>query len=76
MLHEYQKIEAKLHEVLGPFELPLPALHASTELKLATLKRYEDALDALICCWVGTLYAEGNARPLGDDTAAIWCPVQ
>ena len=76
LLQEYQKIEAKLHEAMGPFELPLPALHTSAELKLATLKRYEDALDALICCWVGTLYAEGNARPLGDDTAAIWCPLQ
>ena len=39
----------------------------------AKLKRYEDAIDALICCWVGTLYAEVNARPLGDNTAAIWC---
>jgi predicted RNase H-like nuclease len=51
LLHEYQKIEAKL-------------------------KRYEDAIDALICCWVGTLYAEGNARPMGDDTTAIWCPLR
>ena len=42
----------------------------------ATLKRFDDAIHALICCWVGTLYAEGNARPLGDDTAAIWCPLQ
>jgi predicted RNase H-like nuclease len=75
LLQEYQKIEAKLHEAIGPFELPLPTLHASAELKLATLKRYEDAIDALICCWVGTLYAEGKARPLGDDTAAIWCPL-
>lgn len=76
MLQEYQQIKAKLQEAMGPFELPLPALHASTELKLATLKRYEDAIDALICCWVGTLYAEGRARPLGDDTGAIWCPRQ
>ena len=42
----------------------------------ATLKRYEDAIDALICCWVGTLYAKGNAKPLGDDTEAIWCPLR
>jgi predicted RNase H-like nuclease len=75
LLQEYQQIKAKLHEAMGPFELPLPAPQPSAELKLATLKRYEDALDALICCWVGTLYAEGKARPLGDDTAAIWCPL-
>ena len=76
LLQQYQQIEAKLNEAIGLFELPLPALHASAELKLAALKRYEDAIDALICCWVGTLYAEGKARPLGDDTAAIWCPLQ
>ena len=38
------------------------------------LKRYEDALDALICAWVGARYIEGGATPYGDDTAAIWIP--
>ena len=41
---------------------------------LASLKRYEDALDALICAWVGACYLDGHAVPYGDDTAAIWVP--
>ncbi|MDW7774366.1 MAG: hypothetical protein SCH71_15885 [Desulfobulbaceae bacterium] len=38
------------------------------------LKRYEDALDALVCAWVGVKFLEGETQPLGDETAAIWCP--
>ena len=41
---------------------------------LASLKRYEDALDALVCAWVGTRYFEGCADPFGDQDAAIWVP--
>ena len=41
---------------------------------LASLKRYEDALDALVCAWVGTRYLEGCADPFGDQDAAIWVP--
>ncbi len=41
---------------------------------LAHLKKYEDALDALICAWVGVEFLGGRVIPLGDDTAAIWCP--
>lgn len=36
------------------------------------LKRYEDALDALVCAWVGARYLAGCADAYGDDTAAIW----
>jgi predicted RNase H-like nuclease len=41
----------------------------------ATLKGWEDAIDALVCAWVGIEYVEGRARAFGDGTAAIWCPV-
>ncbi len=40
----------------------------------ASLKRYEDALDALVCAWVGARYLEGNATAYGDGDAAIWVP--
>lgn len=33
--------------------------------------RYEDAIDALVCAWVGCRYAEGHATSFGDKTAAI-----
>ena len=38
---------------------------------LTSLKPYENALDALVCAWVGSRYLEGSARPYGDDKAAI-----
>jgi predicted RNase H-like nuclease len=41
---------------------------------LAHLKRYEDALDALVCAWVGVCALNGSARAYGDDAAAIWVP--
>lgn len=41
---------------------------------LSHLKKVEDALDALICAWVGVEYLAGRTVPLGDRTAAIWCP--
>lgn len=41
---------------------------------LATLKRIEDVVDALICCWVGICWLEGRAHPYGDDEAVIWLP--
>jgi predicted RNase H-like nuclease len=39
---------------------------------LAALKRYEDALDALICGWIGIEYLAGRVHPHGDATAAVW----
>lgn len=39
---------------------------------LAALKRYEDALDALICTWIGIEYLAGRLRAHGDATAAVW----
>lgn len=42
---------------------------------LKSLKRYEDALDALVCAWVGARYLAGCATAYGDnETAAIWVP--
>jgi predicted RNase H-like nuclease len=40
----------------------------------ASLKRFEDKLDAVICAWVGTQFLRGAAEAYGDDTAAIWIP--
>jgi predicted RNase H-like nuclease len=38
------------------------------------LKRFEDALDALVCAWVGIMFIEGKATPFGDEESAIWVP--
>jgi predicted RNase H-like nuclease len=41
----------------------------------AALKRFEDALDGLVCAWIGARYLEGGCASYGDDTAAIWIPL-
>lgn len=43
-------------------------------MSLSSLKRYEDALDALVCAWVGIKFMEGHALALGDDRCAVWVP--
>lgn len=53
-----------------PLSLPTPPACPN----LAALKRYEDALDALVCAWVGCRYLDGDVTAYGDDDAAIWIP--
>jgi predicted RNase H-like nuclease len=53
------------------FSLPLTE---ESKIHLCTLKPYEDAMDALVCAWVGMKYLEEKASPYGDVTAAIWVP--
>lgn len=72
LLLEFSAIHAALVKVFGSIGLPLPL--AASVLTLSALKRYEDALDALVCAWVGVCYMQGTAIAHGDDTAAIWCP--
>lgn len=55
-------------------ETGVPHPQPSEERHLAALKRYEDVLDALVCAWVATHYANGAATAYGDNTAAIWVP--
>ena len=38
------------------------------------LKAVEDALDAIVCAWIGVEVMRGNAEAYGDETAAIWVP--
>jgi predicted RNase H-like nuclease len=55
-----------------PLEVPPLADIASA----ASLKAVEDALDALVCGWIGIRYLAGRCRAYGDDTAAIWIPTE
>lgn len=45
------------------------------EQSLRRLKAHEDAIDAIVCAWVGTLFVEGRARAIGNADAAIWAPL-
>ena len=72
LLDEFTTIRGALCEVFDGLMLELPKPEAVKGL--SQLKRYEDALDALVCAWVGVEYLAGRTVPLGDDDAAIWCP--
>jgi predicted RNase H-like nuclease len=72
LIRRYRRIHDALSAELGPLPLELPAPGSAPTL--SQLKRHEDGLDALVCCWIGLLYAAGRAHPLGDATAAVWIP--
>lgn len=38
------------------------------------MKAFEDALDAVVCAWVGACALDGKARAYGDAESAIWVP--
>jgi predicted RNase H-like nuclease len=72
LLTQFEEILMALSDEIRdiPIELPDP----TSAVSASGLKRYEDSLDALVCAWVGARYLEGEAKPFGDDTAAIWIP--
>ncbi len=72
VLGQLRAIKTALAAEISGIDLPLPRLGATRSL--AALKRYEDALDALVCAWAATRFAAGDAIPYGDATAAVWVP--
>ena len=72
LLEKYEEILRALSGKISdiPLDLPLPMDCTS----FAYMKRFEDALDALVCAWVGIMYLEGKATAYGDNAAAIWVP--
>jgi predicted RNase H-like nuclease len=74
VVETWQEIRAALAMTISGPALPLPPLDTVEQLKTSGLKRYEDALDALVCGWVGIQYLQGHCSPYGDETAAIWTP--
>ncbi|HEV2493720.1 MAG TPA: DUF429 domain-containing protein [Terriglobia bacterium] len=73
LLAELGKISTALKDAIDEIPLKLPYF---TEIEtFSSLKPYEDGLDALVCAWVGIKHAQGETKPYGDETAAIWIPV-
>jgi predicted RNase H-like nuclease len=72
VLDSFARILAALRERIDGIDIDLPEL--SRVGSLSGLKRYEDALDVLVCCWVGMEYLDGRAEAFGDEDAAIWVP--
>jgi predicted RNase H-like nuclease len=72
LLAQFAIIHVALAEFFGVLPVQMPT-QASVQ-NLTSLKRYEDALDAIVCAWVGTQFLSGVTSALGDATAAIWVP--
>lgn len=72
LLDEFTAIRTALALRIEDLDLRLPT--PDEVPSLFHLKRYEDALDALVCAWVGMEYLARRAVAFGDETAAIWCP--
>ena len=70
LLAAWSRILRALRRKLAGAALALPPAAAPT----SRLKRFEDALDALLCAWTGVEFLAGRAAALGDATAAIWSP--
>lgn len=64
------RILAALNEQIADIPLILPP----PETGNAALKRFEDAIDAVVCAYVGTRFLQGDCKSFGDHTAAIWVP--
>ena len=73
LLEQWHLILDALKVEIDGIDLPIPMVF-KPGMTIAGLKRYEDALDALICAWVGIRYLEGRCDAYGDDSAAIWVP--
>lgn len=72
LLEQFRSIQLALARELGTEAVELPS--AGQVNTLARLKRFEDALDAAVCAWIGTRFVEGSVEAYGDHTAAIWIP--
>ena len=72
MVGSLNKILSGLTQKIDGILLETP--EAGDVASFESLKRYEDALDALVCAWVAIAYLEGKCVPYGDDQAAIWVP--
>lgn len=72
LLAQWTAILGHLQHAIDGIEMPLP--RDPEQLTFQGLKRYEDAIDGLVCAWMATRYLSGEAVPLGDDAGAIWVP--
>ncbi|WP_246813138.1 DUF429 domain-containing protein [Rhizobium changzhiense] len=62
-------LDVKIQGVKDALPLPFP------DVRGHELKAFEDALDAVVCAWVGACVMDGRARAYGDRESAIWVPV-
>ncbi len=74
IVKNWRRILEQLSLSINKIDIPLPEKDALETMSSTSLKRFEDAIDALVCGWVGIQYLDGDCAAYGDDTAAIWIP--
>ena len=67
LLEVWDKILKALSLEVGDIDIPTQGP--------ISLKPVEDALDAVICAWVGHKFVNGKAESMGDEISAIWTPL-
>lgn len=72
LILQWERVVAALDDQLAGTAAMLVMPQASSPAYV--LKGFEDALDAVICAWVGICALDGNAEPFGDRESAIWIP--
>lgn len=72
LVKQWRRIRCLLRRSIAGIALPLPI--RPEELSFAKLKRFEDALDALVCAWNAIQFLEGATVALGENGSAIWVP--
>jgi predicted RNase H-like nuclease len=74
IVKNWRKILDELSLTINKIDIPLPGKADLEDYPSTSLKRFEDAIDALVCGWVGIRYLEGDCTAYGDESAAIWIP--
>ena len=71
-----EKLRAVWEEIIDLLDKVVAGTRTGMEplMKSGKPKAIEDALDAVVCAWVGTCILDGLATPFGDEESAIWVP--
>ena len=73
LVEEWSAILERLGQYANAIDIALP--HSPEKWKFLRLKRFEDAIDALVCAWMAVQYLNGKARSMAPNSqAAIWIP--
>ncbi|MBM3091833.1 DUF429 domain-containing protein [Ensifer sp. T173] len=74
-----EKLVEVWSQIVGLLDARIRGVAAALTLQSVTARRYEmkafeDALDAVVCAWVGACVMDGMASAHGDEQSAIWVP--
>jgi predicted RNase H-like nuclease len=72
---QLDRLRAGLAERIHGIEKWMPSAQSFVKTERASrLKGYEDAIDAVVCAWIGCEFLAGRCVAYGDAESAIWLP--